>query len=117
MPFGLKNALATFQRLMNNILTGLQGIKCFVYLDDIVIFANSLQDHPCKLIDIFKRLEKHNLKLQQDKCEFMRHETSYLGHVITESGVRPDPSKIECINNYPIPKNARDIKSFLGLAG
>lgn len=79
MPFGLKNSPATFQRLMNNIiLTGLQGSKCFVYLDDIVIHATSLEDHNSKLTEIFQRLRSNNLKLQPDKCEFLQKDILYL---------------------------------------
>lgn len=117
MPFGLKNAPAVFQRMMNTVLTGLQGLQCFVYLDDIVIYANSIQDHEIKLRNIFERLDKNNLKLQLDKCEFMRKEVAYLGHVITENGVKPNPDKIQVIKNFPTPKNQKDIKSFLGLVG
>lgn len=82
MPFGLKNAPATFQRLMNNVLTGIQGIKCFVYLDDIVNFGSSLEDHNLKLKEVFDRFSLHNLKLQPDKCEFLKTEVMYLGHLI-----------------------------------
>lgn len=117
MPFGLKNAPATFQRLMNNVLSGLQGLYCFVYLDDIVIYANSIQDHENKLRSIFEKLKEHNLKLQPDKCEFMRHEVAYLGHIISNQGVSPDPEKTKAITKFPIPKNQKDIKSFLGLIG
>ena len=117
MPFGLKGAPATFQRLMNSVLTGLQGIKCFVYIDDVVIYGNSLEDHNSKLIDVFKRLRQNNLKLHPDKCEFMRKEVQYLGHVIGEDGIKPDPKKISAVSNYPVPTCQKDIKSFLGLAG
>ncbi|CAH2097419.1 unnamed protein product [Euphydryas editha] len=115
MPFGLKNAPATFQRLMNNVLSGLQGLYCFVYLDDIVIYANSIRDHEIKLESIFKKLQHHNLKLQPGK--FMRHEVAYLGHVISNKGVLPDPEKTKVITNFPVPKNSKEIKSFLGLIG
>jgi hypothetical protein len=117
MPFGLKNAPSTFQRLMNNVLAGVQGIKCFVYLDDIVIYSANLESHENKLIEIFQLLRLHNLKLQPDKCEFLRQEVSYLGHIITENGVKPDPSKISVINKFPLPKSTKDIQSFLGLVG
>lgn len=117
MPFGLKNAPATFQRMMNNVLTGLQGIKCFVYLDDIVIYGSSLEDHNIKLKEVFERLSKHNLKLQPNKCEFLKTEVMYLGHLITRDGVKPDPKKVEVVQNYPVPKSPKQIKSFLGLAG
>ena len=117
MPFGLKGAPATFQRLMNSVLTGLQGIRCFVYLDDVVVYGNSLEDHNNKLIDVLKRLRQHSLKLHPDKCEFLRKEVQYLGHVITENGIKPDERKTLAVENFPIPKNLKEIKSFLGLAG
>lgn len=115
MPFGLKNAPATFQRLMNSALSGLQGIQCFVYLDDIVIYSYDLETHISKLTNIFDRLRHYNLKLQPDKCEFLRKEVSYLGHIITDNGVKPNPEKTKAVENFPIPKCAKDIKSFLGL--
>jgi len=78
MPFGLKNAPVTFQRLMNSgmndLLTGIQGLKCLVYLDDIVIYGSNLREHNRRLIEVFGRLREHNLKLQPDKCEFLRKE-------------------------------------------
>ncbi|CAF4948538.1 unnamed protein product [Pieris macdunnoughi] len=115
MPFGLKNAPATFQRLMNNVLAGLQGERCFVYLDDIVVYSYDLKSHIKNLKSVFQKLRSHNLKLQADKCEFLRKEVGYLGHIITEHGVKPDPKKIEAVQKFPIPKCAKDIKSFLGL--
>ena len=117
MPFGLKNAPSTFQRLMNTILSGLQGTRCLVYLDDIIIFADSLESHNKKLLDIFKRLRESGLKIKPSKCEFLRREVMYLGHKISEKGAEPDESKIEAVMKFPQPKSARDIKSFLGLAG
>lgn len=115
MPFGLKNAPSTFQRLMNNVLTGLQGERCFVYLDDIVIYSRDLPSHIQNLTKVFQKLRSFNLKLQPDKCEFLRKEVGYLGHVITENGLKPDPNKIKSVQEFPIPKCPKDIKSFLGL--
>lgn len=115
MPFGLKNAPSTFQRLMNNVLTGLQGERCFVYLDDIVSYSHDLKTHIENLGAIFDRLRKFNLKLQPDKCEFLRKEVGYLGHIISEEGLKPDPNKIKSVKEFPIPKSPKDIKSFLGL--
>lgn len=117
MPMGLKGAPATFQRLMDAVLLGLQGTKCFVYLDDIVIYAQSLEEHSEKLGQIFSRLRHHNLSLQPDKCEFLRTEVGYLGHLITDKGIQPDPKKVECVQKFPIPQNTKHIKTFLGLAG
>ncbi|KAL4153815.1 hypothetical protein QTP88_001648 [Uroleucon formosanum] len=117
VPFGLKGAPATFQRLMNSVLTGLNGIKAFVYLDDIIIYALNLEDHSRKLKEVFDRLRESNLKLQPSKCSFLRKEVNYLGHVITDKGVRPNPQKIDCVVKFPTPTNAKEIKSFLGLSG
>ena len=117
MPFGLKNAPATFQRLMDQTLCGLQGVELFVYMDDIVIYASSLREHDIKISKLMDRLRKANLKLQPDKCEFLRREVAYLGHLIGEDGVKPNPEKISAIQNFPTPRNAKNIKQFLGLAG
>ncbi|KAL6421494.1 hypothetical protein ACFW04_011246 [Cataglyphis niger] len=86
MPFGLKNAPATFQRLMDNVLSGLQGNELFVYMDDIVIYARSLKEHEVKFNKLMERLRKANLKLQPDKCEFLCREVAYLGHIIGADG-------------------------------
>lgn len=117
MPFGLKNAPATFQRLMDQVLTGLQGTELFVYLDDIVIYASSLKEHESKFNKLANRLRQANLRLQPDKCEFLRKEVSYLGHIIGEKGVQPDPQKVEAVQKFPRPVNEKNIKQFLGLAG
>lgn len=117
MPFGLKNAPATFQRVMDNILRGIQNEKCLVYLDDIIIFSTSLQEHLCNLKEVFERLKDANFKIQLDKSEFLRKEVAYLGHIVTPEGVKPNPDKIIAIQNYPLPKNVKQIKGFLGLLG
>ncbi|CAG9109133.1 unnamed protein product [Plutella xylostella] len=115
MPFGLKNAPSTFQKLMNTCLSGLQGTRCFVYLDDIVIYSHDLQTHIDNLSAVFERIRQFNLKLQPDKCEFLRKEVAYLGHVISDEGVKPNPDKIKAVAEFPIPESPKDIKSFLGL--
>jgi hypothetical protein len=117
MPFGLKTAPATFQRMMNTVLSGLTGMRCFVFLDDIVLYAHSLVNHKKKLKYVFRRLREHNLKLQPDKCEFLCKEVIFLGHKISEHGVKPDTCKVESIQNFPKPNMAKQLKSFLGLAG
>jgi hypothetical protein len=117
MPFGLKTVPATFQRMMNAALSGLTATRCFVFLDDIVLYANSLVDHNRKLRDVFRRLRRNNLKLQLDKCEFLRKEVTFLGHKISERGVEPDNRKVEAIMNFPRPNTTKQLKGFLGLAG
>ena len=117
MPFGLKTAPATFQRVMNTALSGLTGTRCFIFLDDIIIYANSLEDHDKKLRDVFRRLRQNNLKLQPEKCEFLRKEVTFLGHKVSERGVEPDNRKVEAVENFPQPNTVKQLKSFLGLAG
>jgi hypothetical protein len=102
---------------MSTVLAGIQGIKCLVYLDDIVIFGETLQVHNEKLREVLGKMRKHNLKLQPDKCEFLRKEVAFLGHVITKDGVKPDEKKVEAVRNFPVPTCTRTLKSFLGLAG
>ncbi len=117
MPFGLKNAPATFQSIMDSILRGIQNEKCLVYLDDIIIFSTSLQEHLNNLRNVFQRLRDSNFKIQLDKSEFLRREVAYLGHIVTPEGVKPNPDKIKAIKQYPIPKTTKQIKGFLGLLG
>lgn len=117
MPFGLKNAPATFQRVMNNILGNLIGTCCLVYLDDIIVFGSSLQQHLDNLNKVLQRLAQANLKVQFDKCEFLQKQCEFLGHIVTQNGIRPNPAKIEKILNWPIPKSTTQIKGFLGLLG
>lgn len=117
MPFGLKTAPATFQRAMDNVLRGLQGIHCLVYLDDILIYSSNLSDHIMKLRTVFDRLRQTNLKIQLDKSEFLRKEILYLGHAITNEGLKPNNDKIQTVIDYPIPKTQTEIKRFLGFLG
>lgn len=117
MPMGLKNSPSTFQRVMDNVLRGLQNEVCLVYLDDIIIFSTSLQEHVINLEKVFKRLRESNFKIQMDKSEFLKLETEFLGHVICKDGVKPNPNKIIAIQGYPVPKTPTEIKRFLGLLG
>lgn len=117
MPFGLKNAPSTFQRVMDNVLKELSGTICLVYLDDIIVFSTSLQEHMESLKKVFQRLREANLKVQMDKSEFLHKEIAFLGHIVTREGIKPNPDKIDAIKHYPIPKTQKEIKAFLGLLG
>lgn len=117
MPFGLKNAPSTFQRVMDNILREHIGIRCLVYMDDIIVFSASLQEHIENLAKIFECLRKFNMKIQLDKCEFLRKEVAFLGHIITPDGVRPNPDKIKVIREWPLPKSEKELRGFLGVLG
>ena len=117
MPFGLKNAPATFQRVMDLVLSGLQGIELFVYMDDIVIYADSLDEHARKLKILLARLQNAGLTLQPEKCRFLQREISYLGHIITKEGVKPDPEKIREVRQFPVPKTKKKYKAISGARG
>lgn len=89
----------------------------YVFLDDIVIYANTLEEHEEKVNKVFERLSEAGLRLQIDKCQFLKPEIIYLGHIIDKKGVRPDPSKISAVKEFPAPTNQTEIRKFLGLAG
>lgn len=116
MPFGLCNAPSTFQRLMEFVLTGLQWCTCLIYLDDVIIFSKTFDEHLERLQEVFQRLRSAGLKLKPQKCKFMQAEVNYLGHVISSDGVLTDPSKTDEVLEWPIPGNVGELRSFLGLA-
>lgn len=116
MPFGLKGGPATFQRLMDQTLQGLLSTDCFVYLDDIVVYSNSLKNHLEKLEKIFERIQNAKLKLQPQKCHFLKTEIIYLGHKCSKDGCEPDPDKTKAIQSIKPPKSVKEIQSFLGIA-
>jgi hypothetical protein len=90
--------------MMNVVLSGLTGTRCFVFLDDIVIYVKSLAEHDAKIRQVFDRLRGNNLKLKPEKCEFLRREVSYLGHIFSENGVIPDKTKTKVIEEFPTPR-------------
>lgn len=102
---------------MNTILGDLVGINCFVYMDDIIVYSTSLQEHMVALRNVLKRLSEANLKIQLEKCEFLKNQTEFLGHIVTPEGVKPNPDRVPAIKKFPIPKTAKEIKQFLGFAG
>ena len=114
MPFGLCNAPATFQRLMDCVLAGLHW-QCLVYLDDIIILGRSFSDHLHKLRDVFDRFREAGLKLKPSKCKFGQKEVAFLGHIVSDQGIAPDPAKVAAITNWPIPRNRKEVQRFLGL--
>ena len=117
MPFGLCNAPATFQRLMERCMGDLNLRDCLIYLDDIIIFSTTFEEHLERLQAVFARLQDHNLKLKPVKCNLFRRKVSYLGHVVSEAGIHTDPNKIDAIQNWPVPNSVREVRRFLGFAG
>eukprot|EP00731_Ephydatia_muelleri_P012465 Em0006g1359a len=116
MPFGLCNAPATFQRLMDKVLSGLKWYSCLVYIDDIVVVGDSFENHLYNLVGVLKRLREAGLKVKPSKCSLCQREVQYLGHVVSTEGISTDPTKVEAICNWPTPTCKQEIQRFLGLA-
>ena len=116
MPFGLTNAPATFQRLMENCIGDLHLTYCLLYLDDIIIYSQTYEEHLLRLEAVFKKLREAGLKLSSSKCRFMCTEIKYLGHMISEKGISVDPDKVACVQSWPVPKTVKQVQSFLGFA-
>ena len=116
MCFGLMNAPATYQRCMDNILMGIRGVDCLCYLDDLILFSPDIVTHAKKLQNVFDRLRSANFRIQTEKCQFAIDKVEYLGHIVTSEGVRPDPSTVTAIQNYPRPGTIKEVRSFVGLA-
>ena len=116
MPFSLTNAPATFQCLMECVLAGLTGEQCLIYLDDIIVFSSTFEEHLQRLTNVFIALRKAGLKLKPSKYFFAQKEMHYLGHVVSAAGVSPDPAKVEVVSLYPVPTNVKELRQFLGLA-
>ena len=115
MPFGLTNAPATFQRLMELVCKGLQWSSCLIYLDDVIIFGRTHQEHADRLQQVLCRIRQANLKLKPEKCELFQEEVRFLGHVVSASGIQPDPGNTSRIQEWPTPKTVTEVRQFLGL--
>ena len=117
MPFGLTNAPSVFMEFMNKILMDFLDKFVVVFIDDILIYSKNEEEHAQHLRMVLQRLREHKLYAKLSKCEFWMREVAFLGHVVSEEGVKVDPQKIQAIMDWPIPKNPKEVRSFLGLAG
>ena len=116
MPFGFTNSGASFQRLIGHTLRGLEYRFALIYIDDIIIFSKSVDEHLTHLEEVFRRLREANVKLNPRKCNLVKQRIEYLGHVVTPGGIFPDLSKEELIENFPTPASLKELKTFLDLA-
>ena len=114
MPFGLCNAPATFQRLMDLVMTGLTYETCLIYLDDLIVFSQDLQGHLHRLRSLFERLRNANLKLKPSKCQILQKEVKFLGFMISHQGIATDPDKVAAVRNWPVPQTLRQSRAFVG---
>ena len=117
MPFGLTNAPATFQALMNNILRPYLDKFVVVYLDDICIYSRTPEEHLEHVDKVLTLLEQHRIYLGLDKCAFGKAEMGFLGHIISNNGIKVDPAKVEAVTSWPTPRSVKDVRAFLGLTG
>lgn len=117
MPFGLTNAPATFQGVMNTIFAELLRKGVLVFMDDILIYSRTWEEHTALLTQVFDIIRKHHFFVKLSKCSFAQQEIEYLGHCISANGVTTEPSKIQVINEWPVPKNLKELRGFLGLTG
>ena len=114
MPFGLTNAPAMFQHLMESCLGDYHLKYCIIYLDDIIIFSKTPEEHISRLRKVFQKLDEAGLHLKPTKCELFKDRLEYLGHVVSSKGIETNPKKIAAILNWPHPRNITQIRSFLG---
>ena len=116
MPFGLSNAPSTFQRLVEKVLSGLHWSTCLVYLNNIIIFSRTIEEHLERLAEVLGHLHDAGLKLKPAKCCLLRKSVHYLGHVVSERGIETDPQKVKCIKEWPTPVNSKELWQFVGMA-
>ncbi len=117
MPFALKTAPITFQRMIQTLLGDLKDQNVFAYLDDVIIVFPDVDSHLASLETVFSQLQSAGLKVKLLKCEFLRNRIRFLGHGINENGIHTQADKIEAVSKFPVPKTVDHVRSFLGLAG
>ena len=113
--FGMKNSPATFQRLINDVISGLDG--CEAYIDDIIIYSDTREDHLRIIRSFFERLTEAKLTINLAKSEFTRAHVTYLGHVVEQGQVKPVDAKVKVISDFPRPESRKQLMRFLGMAG
>ncbi|KAK3534275.1 hypothetical protein QTP86_008688 [Hemibagrus guttatus] len=116
MPFGLTNAPAVFQALINGVFQDLLGKGVIAYIDDILVYSKSLEEHVLHVREVLSRLQRHHLYVKLEKCEFHRRTVTFLGYVISQRGVEMDMVKVRAVTDWPAPTTVRELQRFLGFA-
>ena len=117
MPFGLRSSPITFVRLINTIFCGMLGNQVIAYMDDLIIFSNTIEEHLDKLGKVFTRLREAKLKVRLEKCSFLQKKIAYLGHYLSKDGISMLPDKIKAIQEYPTPTSTKQVQQYLGMTG
>ena len=117
MPFGLCNAPATFERLMDRVLCGMRWPRCLVYLDDVISFGKSVPEALGRLGEVLARLSDFGLQLKAKKCTFMQMEVAFLGHIVGRTGLACEPEKLSAVRNWHEPNRVKAVRQFVGFVG
>lgn len=117
MPQGITNAPSTFQRLMERCMGDLNLKQALVFIDDVIVFSSTLEEHEERLLNVLTRLREYGLKLSPEKCKFFQTTVKYLGRIVSEKGIETDPEKIASLKTWPKPNNLKELRTFLGLCG
>ena len=117
LPMGLKSASSAFQRIIDGVLYGLTGKICKIFIDDVLILGTNFDEHCKNIENVFERLHKAQLTLRLIKCKFFQKSTKFLGHIVSEHGLRKQPEKLEKIKQMTFPKTLKELLSFLGSTG
>ena len=113
LPFGVGSAPAVFQKTMDSILQGIEGVAC--YIEDVLIMSSTREQHLQILESVLQRLQQHGVKVRKEKCKFLSPSVEFLGYCIDEKGRHPLQNEVQAIHNAPVPKNVSELRSFLGL--
>ena len=117
LPFGLSNAPATYQRMMEEVLYDLNHKVCQIYLDDVIITGNTFEEHLERLEQVLSRFRECGMKLSPKKCHLFKDRVRYVGHIVSSNGIETDPDKTEKVSNWPEPTNVAELRTFLGFSG
>jgi len=117
MPFGLSNSPATYQRLMQECFGSLINKECVVFLDDILIYSRTFDEHLVRIKHVLEKVQESGMKLNPKKCKFCQSKVKYLGHIVSANGVETDPEKVDKVANWPVPTNVDETRSFVSFAG
>jgi hypothetical protein len=101
---------------MDSVLKNLTGIECWTFLDDVILYSDTAEEHAKRLANVFERFKQANLQLQPEKCVFAKDKVTYLGFELSHKGIEASPDKVKAVQNFPLPRSVKDVRAFLGLA-